>query len=153
MQGALWVTLRGRCSELWDWARSLSWGEGSSPVSLQGRSWSLFLWGMVPRRPTGINPLTGRGTQEGRGCVLELTVPTRALTPSCRIYKENVPTEPRCEGGAEHTVRSALGASSWEVSSPLTLLKTHSPKYHSGNVHYTADGLLLLLLLSRFSCI
>ena len=37
---------------------------------------------------------------------------------------------------------SALGASSREVSSSLSFLKTHSPRDHSGNVHYTPDGLL-----------
>jgi len=39
-------------------------------------------------------------------------------------------------------VSSALGASSQEVSSPLSLLNTHSPNDHSGNVHDTAEGLL-----------
>ena len=53
-------------------------------------------------------------------------------------------------GGGDHTVSSARGASSQEVSSPLNLLKTHSPKDHSANVHDTADGFWKICILGMY---
>ena len=133
--------LRAGRPELWGWAGSLSWG-GRSPVSLQGMSWSLSLEG-GPRSSTGLNSLKERGTrQRGETCVLEPTVPARGLTRSCGICKRRSHWARKPRAGGDHTVSSALGASSREVSSPLSLIKTHSPKDHSGNAHYTADGLL-----------
>ena len=100
MQGALWVTLRGRCSELWDWARSLSWGEGSSPVSLQGMSWKFCLEG-ESRSSTGINSLKERGTrQREEAHVLEHT---RAWTLRADL-QETIPTQPRSDSlGRAHS--------------------------------------------------
>ena len=117
-------------------------------------SWSLSLEG-GPRSSTGINSLKERGTRQwGESRVLEPTVPTRGLTPSCGICKRRFPLSTEANGsggggwggehtvGLVHTVSSTLGASSREVSSPLSLLRTHSPKDHLGNAHYTADSLL-----------
>ena len=133
--------LRAGRPELLGWAGSLSWGD-RSPLSLQGMPWSLSLE-RGPRSSTGINSLNERGTWQRREAhVLELTVPARGLTPSWGICKRRSRWAQKPRAGGDHTVSSALGVSSREVSSPLSLLKIHSPKDHSGNAHYTADGLL-----------
>ena len=131
--------------ELWGWAGSLSWGFGvESPCETPGSVLETLLIGGCPRSSTGLNSVMERGTRQwGEARVREATFPTRALTPSCRICKRRfpVPTEPRSEDWGEHSVSFALGTSSQVVSSPLGLLKTHSPNDYSGNVHCTADGL------------
>ena len=88
-------------------------------MNLQGMSWNLCLDG-GPRSSSGINSLQERGTwQREEARVLEPTVPTRGLTASCRICKRRFPLSPDVRAGGDHTVSSALGASSREVSSPL----------------------------------
>ena len=92
-------------------------------MNLQGMSWNLCLDG-GPRSSTGSNSLQERGTwQWEEACVLEPTVPTTGLTPSCRICKRRFPlsTEAKGEGRAYSELWSR--GSSTEVSSPLSLLK------------------------------
>ena len=92
-------------------------------MNLQGMSWNLCLDG-GPRSSTGINSLQERGTwQREEACVLEPTVPTRGLTPSCRICRKRFPlsTEAKGEGRAYSELWSR--GSSTEVSSPLSLPK------------------------------
>ena len=108
-------------------------GDGiSSPFNFQGMSPKLWLAGET-RSFTGINSIKGRGTgQREEARVLEPTAPTRGLNPSCRICKRRFPlsTEVRARGEhtrGEQTVSSALGASSREVSSPLSFPKPSEP--------------------------
>ena len=75
----------GRAGPLWasrECHRALTWGARS------------------PRSSTGINSLKEWGTQQREQArVLEPTVPTRGLTPSCRICKRPFPLSPETEGG------------------------------------------------------
>ena len=105
--------LRGRRFELWDWAGSLSWGEGSSPVSLQGMSWKFCLEG-ESWSSTGINSLKERGTrQREEAHVLEPTVPTRPWILPADL-QETIPTQPRSESpGRAHSELCPRGFLTW----------------------------------------
>ena len=88
-----WAVGLSRVSELGEWC--------ISPLSHQGMFWRL--WSEKrgdPRSAIDVYSLQERGTRQWEESgVLEATVPTRGLTPSCGIRNKRFPLSTEAEGG------------------------------------------------------
>ena len=90
-------------------------GGGAVPLRASRECPGIFAYnrdgGVGPRSSTCINSLKERRTEQREEArVLEPTVPTKDLTPSCRICKRRFPLSPEAEGGGRsHSELCPLG--------------------------------------------